>query len=94
MIERGELAEIQRAGGCGELLGLYFDARGRRIETDFSARLMSLSQDELRSGKMVAVAGGTLKPAAIRAVLESGMLHGLLTDERTARALIGPLHDG
>jgi DNA-binding transcriptional regulator LsrR (DeoR family) len=94
MIERSELADIERAGGCGEVLGHFFDARGRRIETELSSRLMSLSEDELRAGKMVAVAGGTLKPAAIRAVLESGLLHGLLTDERTARSLVGPLPDG
>lgn len=90
MIEREELAAVARAGGCGEVLGHYFDARGRLVETDLSARLMSLSPDELAVGQMVAVAGGTVKPDAIRAVLESGMLHGLLTDERTAQALVGP----
>lgn len=89
MIEQAELAEIERAGGLGEVLGHFFDARGRRIETELSSRLMSLDIDELKAGKMVAVAGGTLKPAAIRAVLESGLLHGLLTDERTARSLVG-----
>ncbi|MDX7950690.1 sugar-binding transcriptional regulator [Lichenihabitans sp. Uapishka_5] len=88
MIEPAELAEIQQAGGCGEVLGHFFDARGRRIETELSSRLMSLDIEELRTGKMVAVAGGALKPAAIRAVLESRLLHGLLTDERTARALV------
>lgn len=91
MIEREELAEIKRAGGRGEVLGHFFDARGKRVETELSSRILTLSHDELRTGKMVAVAGGALKPAAIRAVLESGMLHGLLTDERTALALAGPL---
>ncbi len=91
MIEPGELAEMRRAGGRGEVLGHYFDAQGRRVETELSARLMSLTHDELRTGRMVAVAGGTAKPAAIRAVLESGMLHGLLTDERTAQSLAGPI---
>ena len=90
MIERDELSAIERAGGCGEVLGHYFDARGRRVETDLTARLMSLGPDELAAGQMVAVAGGAVKPAAIRAVLESGLLHGLLTDERTAQALAGP----
>lgn len=91
MIERDELAEIKQAGGRGEVLGHFFDARGRRVETELSGRLMSLTHEELTSGRMVAVAGGAAKPAAIRAILESGMLHGLLTDERTAQALAGPL---
>jgi DNA-binding transcriptional regulator LsrR (DeoR family) len=33
------------------------------------------------------VAGGKIKVPAIRAVLASGHLSGLITDERTARAL-------
>ena len=40
------------------------------------------------------MAGGTAKPEAIRAVLLSGLLRGLLTDERTAAALIGPKPGG
>ena len=68
--------------------------RGKLVETELSGRLMSLTPDELRKGHVVAVAGGTAKPAAIRAVLESGMLHGLLTDERTAQALAGPTLSG
>lgn len=90
MIEREELAEIKRAGGRGEVLGHFFDARGRRVDTELSDRLMSLSHRELRTGRMIAVAGGAVKPAAIRAILESGMLHGLLTDERTAQSLAAP----
>jgi DNA-binding transcriptional regulator LsrR (DeoR family) len=90
LIERAELDEVRQAGGCGEVLGHFFDARGDRIETELSSRLISLTHAELRSGKMVAVAGGTTKPAAIRAVLESGLLYGLLTDEGTAKALARP----
>ena len=37
---------------------------------------------------MVAIAGGAEKIAAIAAVLTSGRLTGLITDEATARALV------
>ncbi len=90
MIEPQEFDEVARSGGCGELLGHFFDVRGQRVETELSGRLASLSYEDLKSGKLVAVAGGTAKPEAIRAVLSSGLLHGLLTDERTATALLGP----
>jgi DNA-binding transcriptional regulator LsrR (DeoR family) len=90
MIEPGELAGVRRAGGLGEVLGHFFDAKGQRVETDLSDRTMSLSPAELTKGKLVAIAGGAVKPPAIRAILESGLLHGLLTDERTAKALVGP----
>ena len=94
MIEPQEFEDVVRAGGRGEILGHFFDTRGRRVETELSGRLASLSYEDLQGGRLVAVAGGTSKPEAIRAVLSSGLLHGLLTDERTATALIGPRSGG
>ena len=90
MIEPHEFEEVARAGGRGELLGHFFDIHGRRVETELSGRLASLSYEDLKGGKLVAIAGGIVKPDAIRAVLSSGLLHGLLTDERTAATLVGP----
>ncbi|WP_237477135.1 sugar-binding transcriptional regulator [Lichenibacterium dinghuense] len=90
MIEPEEFDEAARAGGRGEILGHFFDEAGRWVETDLSGRIAAMGPDDLRSGKLVAVAGGAGKPAAIRAVLSSGLLHGLLTDESTAAALLGP----
>ena len=37
---------------------------------------------------MVAVAGGVEKVEALRAVLRSGLLQGLITDEATGRSLV------
>ncbi len=94
MIEAHEFAAIERAGGRGEILGHFFDRHGQRVETELSGRLASLAYEDLKFGKLVAVAGGTNKPEAIRAVLASGLLHGLLTDERTASVLVGPKPGG
>ncbi len=90
MIEPHEFDAVFRAGGRGEVLGHFFDAHGRRVETELSGRVATLDVEDLGTGKLVAVAGGRAKPDAIRAVLASGLLHGLLTDERTAAALVGP----
>ena len=90
MIEAQEFDEVARAGGRGEILGHFFDRRGDRVETEHAGRLASLSYEDLKVGKLVAVAGGTTKQEAIRAVLASGLLHGLLTDEKTAADLVGP----
>ena len=91
MIEPHEFDEVVRAGGRGEILGHFFDERGCRIETELSARIAGLSHDDLGSGRLVTVAGGIAKVTAIRAVLLSGLLHGLLTDEHTAAALLRPI---
>jgi DNA-binding transcriptional regulator LsrR (DeoR family) len=88
MIEPQEIRDIKRAGGVGELLGHFFDAEGRYLETDLTARTLSLGLDTLRNSRIVAVAGGTAKVCAIRSVLLSGLLSGLISDERTANALL------
>ena len=88
MIEPPEIAEITAVGGVGEMLGNFFDARGRLVVTTLSARLLAVGLEIPTRSRIVAIAGGLPKAAAIRAVLESGRLTGLITDERTARALL------
>lgn len=88
MIEPDEIAEINAAGGVGEMLGNFFDARGRVLETTLTARLLAVDLDGPAKTRIVAIAGAVAKAPAIRAVLESGRLTGLITDEPTARALL------
>lgn len=88
MIERREIAEIKAAGGVGEMLGHFFDAKGRVVETAFTARTLAVDLDGPPSGRIVAIAGGREKTEAIRAVLASARLKGLITDEATARSLL------
>lgn len=89
MIEPPEIDEITAAGGVGEMLGHFFNAKGRVLETRLTARLLAVDLDGPKDSRIVAIAGGTAKAAAIRAVLQSGRLKGLITDEPTARLLMG-----
>ena len=50
---------------------------------------MTLTYDELKQRRIVAAAGGADKVEAIRSALRSGLLSGLITDEATARHLVG-----
>ena len=88
MIETWEISEVKARGGLGEVLGHFFDEHGQPIETSLTLRTLSLGLDLLRGRKIVAVAGGAEKTCAIRSVLMSGLLGGLITDERTAYALV------
>jgi DNA-binding transcriptional regulator LsrR (DeoR family) len=88
MIEPREIAAINAGGGVGEMLGHFFDARGRVLETPLTARTLAVDLDGPADSRLVAIAGGGQKVQAIRAVLESGRLTGLITDEPTARALV------
>lgn len=87
MVDAAEVAELQRLGACGELLGHHFDAKGRDVPSLLGERAMSPALQELKDRMIVAIAGGEAKTAAIKAALKSGYLKGLITDEATARRL-------
>ncbi|MEZ5869544.1 MAG: sugar-binding transcriptional regulator [Defluviimonas denitrificans] len=89
MIEPREIAEINAAGGAGEMLGHFFDAQGGVLETTLTARTLSVELNTRDDSRIVAIAGGAEKVGAVRAVLRSGWLRGLITDEATARAIVG-----
>ncbi len=89
MIEPREIDEINAAGGAGEMLGHFFDAQGGVLETTLSARTLSVELNTRDDSRIVAIAGGAEKVGAVRAVLRSGWLRGLITDETTARAIVG-----
>jgi DNA-binding transcriptional regulator LsrR (DeoR family) len=87
MIEPAEIDEVHDMGGAGEVLGHFFNAAGESVETSLAARTVAPELDDLKGRRIVAIAGGASKIAAIRAVLKSGLLSGLITDEVSALAL-------
>ncbi len=93
MLTEAELVEVNRAGAVGELLGQFLDAEGRPVAAGLTERSLSLRLEDLKGKSVVALAGGPAKHAAIEAALKSGLLTGLITDERTAAALTGGAHN-
>jgi DNA-binding transcriptional regulator LsrR (DeoR family) len=89
MVAAEEMQAIKRGGGVGELLGHFFDARGKAVETALSERAPTLGRKDLRGRRIVALAGGKVKVPAVRSLLASGFLSGLITDERSARSIVG-----
>ena len=87
LVERHEFEEARALGAVGELLGHLFSSHGDLIESGVSARALSMSAADIQQRATIAVAGGKTKINAIRGVLASGLLHGLITDESTAKAL-------
>jgi DNA-binding transcriptional regulator LsrR (DeoR family) len=93
LMELGEIDEaaaesLREAGAAAEILGQFLDAHGQRVECDINERALGLSMEQLRRHHIVAVAGGEEKVEAIRAVLASGLLKGLITDEAVARRIL------
>ena len=87
IVRPDEIAALRAAGAVGEILGSYLDAGGRPVATDLSERVIAAPLGVSRH--VVAVAGGAEKVAGIAAILASRTLTGLITDEPTARALLG-----
>ncbi|MEZ5448146.1 MAG: sugar-binding transcriptional regulator [Thiolinea sp.] len=88
MVTPAELQELQEQNAQGELLGHYFDDQGVLVKSVLNERAISVSAADLQGRNLVAVAGGLSKVAALSAVLRSGLLKGLITDEKTAQSLV------
>jgi DNA-binding transcriptional regulator LsrR (DeoR family) len=88
VIDLSEMEEIAERGAVGEMLGHFFDINGTRLETGLTARTIAASVDNADMSRIIGLAGGLSKADAIRSVLRSGRLYGLITDERTAKALL------
>ncbi|GAA3493196.1 sugar-binding domain-containing protein [Streptomyces prasinosporus] len=90
----GALSERERealraAGACAEVAGHVLDAAGRVIPTELNARMISVGAAELRGvAELIGVSAGGHGTGAIRAVLRSGLLTGIVTDAATARRLL------
>ena len=93
MVDEGDIAAVKATGAIAELLGQFFGADGAHLPNALSGRAMAPSISELRKHRIVALAGGTAKTQAVKAILASGLLHGLITDEATARRLIVKTRD-
>lgn len=88
MLQPEEMEDISARGGVGEVLGHFFDRKGRMLETSVTARTLSASFSDDGKDRIVAIAGGKVKADSIRAVLHSHRIQGLITDESTARELL------
>jgi DNA-binding transcriptional regulator LsrR (DeoR family) len=88
-ISHDELLDLKRRGAVGEVVGWAFDAAGAIIEGGTNARITSVPNPIPARSLTVGVARGRAKVEPIRAALAGRIVDGLITDEVTARALLG-----
>jgi len=94
MITEAESREVKQVGAVGELLGRFLDKNGRAVDAELNDRAVAIKLEEIKGKPVVAIAGGEDKPQAIKAVLESRVIKGLITDEATAKAIVDSLDAG
>ncbi|RLY91718.1 sugar-binding transcriptional regulator [Kocuria tytonicola] len=84
--ERRRVAQL----AVGDLCSRFIDASGRPAVPSLDERTVALPLDDLRQKEIrICVAGGTAKVPVLRAALQAGYVSHLVTDERTARAVLG-----
>lgn len=89
MMLASEITEARALGAVGEAFGTFYDQAGQRISTTLHDRVIAVDMDAMRHREVLMVAGGIEKLAALRAMLNTGLPTGFITDEPTARALLG-----
>ncbi len=84
-----EVRELLELGATGDLLGTFLDERGRPVDHPLNRRAVGMPLGDLfRIPHRVLASGGAEKVAAVRACLLGGYANALITDERTAAALL------
>ncbi|AKU32207.1 sugar-binding transcriptional regulator [Bacillus altitudinis MN12] len=85
----GEEDILQAKDVAGDICYNFIDHKGEVYPHPWNDRVMGISPQKLKEIPLViGVAGGEEKIEAIRAALEGGLIHVLITDEQTGDALL------
>jgi DNA-binding transcriptional regulator LsrR (DeoR family) len=84
-----ELRSLVARGAVGDICLRFFDAAGRPLVTELNDRVISMELSRLTQvRRVVAVAGGSRKTAAILGALAGRFVKVLITDTATAERLL------
>ncbi|MGH7118662.1 MAG: sugar-binding transcriptional regulator [Acetobacteraceae bacterium] len=84
-----ELRELGHRGAVGDMGLRFFDARGRQVCSSTDDRIIGIDLPELAQvPRVIGIAGGLRKLAAIRAAMLGHFITILVTDNYTADALL------
>ena len=84
-----ELKTLSGDGAIGDICLRFFDGRGQPIKTPLNERVISIELEQLRHiDRVVGIAGGERKTAAIRGALDGHLINVLVTDRNTADRLL------
>lgn len=88
-VSEQDFADVAGAGAVGNFLGYYIDENADVIDHRINDRVIGLRPEFLaKMPQRIMISGGRQKEAALAAILKKGLLTGLVTDQKTARALL------
>jgi DNA-binding transcriptional regulator LsrR (DeoR family) len=85
----GELRGLASKGAVGDICLRFYDEHGRPVASELDKRVISIELNQLaRARRVVGVAGGKRKTAAIKGALTGKLINVLITDAATAERLL------
>ena len=87
-VSLAELKALQKAGAVGEIVGWAFDRDGRLVDGITNERVASAPIPSREKSLVIATAMGARKLPGLLAAVNRRLVNGLITDERTAEALL------
>ncbi len=89
-----ELKSLSDRGAVGDICLRFFDAAGTPVVTPLNDRVIAIELQELaRVHRVIGIAGGKRKTAAIRGALQGRWINMLITDRGTAERLVRGVAD-
>jgi hypothetical protein len=83
------LNTLEQQGAVGDICMRFFNQHGHPVHTNLDKRVISIELEQLRSvPRVIGVAGGHRKTAAIRGALVGRWVNVLITDHETAVRLL------
>jgi DNA-binding transcriptional regulator LsrR (DeoR family) len=84
-----ELRKLRSRGAVGDICLRFFDERGQPVVTPLDELVISMDLAQLRRvPRVIAVAGGSRKTAALRGALAGGWVNVVVTDRAMAERLL------
>lgn len=84
--------EQSLVNAAGDVIRHYFDADGGLIDWEGADNLIAVSPEQLRAARLcIGVAQGEIKALAIIGAARAGLINALITDVRTAEAVLDRL---
>jgi DNA-binding transcriptional regulator LsrR (DeoR family) len=89
LLDRDEIASLQRAGAIGDILCRFINAAGEVLDHPVNNRVIAADPRDLRSARRIVLAsGGWTKARAVLAAIRLLKPEVLITDEHVAETLV------
>ena len=94
LLDRGEIASLERAGAIGDILCRFIDAEGKVLDHPINDRVIAADPRDLRSARRIVLAsGGWSKARSVLAAIRLLKPEVLITDEHVAEKLVADPDD-